>query len=268
MTNVAALVDQTNVVEGWKAATSFLRHSPRRSCSNLIYAITDPSSMTTDGNNIMQMASTFAKEAGIGDVTTVANTIFPLDIYLKGGADALYNDYPTTVYPRVKTAWGNYFDRMIRRRDAKGKVINGVDGSPINPLATVVAKIGRKVNSGNGTLNHYEMVIADEGYELTTYLAERDANFQRGGPCLSHISFKLDDQKRIRLTAIYRSHYYLERALGNLVGLARLQAFVAAEVGAGIGPLTCHAVHATLVSSLPGAGPAKVTRLLDDCGIK
>jgi hypothetical protein len=268
MTIVTALADQPSVVDAWKTATSLLRHSPHRSCTNLIYAITDPLEISVGGLKTIALVNAFAGAADIGDVTTVANTIFPLDMYLKSGTEGLYNDYPNLIYPRVKTAWGNYFDRLIRRRDLKRRVINGPDGTPINPLASIVEKIGNKIKSGHGTLNHYEMVIADEGYELTTYLAERDSKFQRGGPCLSHLSFKIDDKKRIRLTAVYRSHYYLERALGNLVGLARLQAFVAAEVGAEVGPLTCHAVHATLVPSLPNASSDKVTKLLDDCGIK
>lgn len=268
MTIVTALADQPSVVDAWKAATSLLRHSPNRSCTNLIYAITDPLAISDSGLRTIALLDAFAKDADIGDVTTVANTIFPLDMYLKSGALGLYNDYPDLIYPRVKTAWGNYFDRLIRRRDANRQVIEGPDGSPINPLSSVVEKIRNKVNSGYGTLNHYEMVVADEGYELTTYLAEKDSKFQRGGPCLSHLSFKIDEQKRIRLTAVYRSHYYLERALGNLVGLARLQGFVAEEVGAEVGPLTCHAVHATLVRSLPNASPNRVTKLLDDCGIR
>lgn len=268
MTIVNALPDQPSVVAAWKAATAHLLSSPQRCCTNLIYAIDDPLEVSQAEIDIIRLVDRFAKDANIGDVTTVANTIFPLEAYRQGGATGLYNDYPDKIYPRVKTAWGNYFDRLIRRRDAKGRVVVDLDGAPFNPLASVVEKIRRKVASGNGTLNHYEMVVADEGYELTTYLAERDRNFQRGGPCLSHLSFKLDSQKRLRLTAVYRSHYYLERALGNLVGLARLQGFVAAEAGAPVGPLTCHAVSATLVPSLPGASSRKVSELLDACGIR
>jgi hypothetical protein len=41
-------------------------------------------------------------------------------------------------------------------------------------------------------------------------------------PCLSHVSIKVDDRK-VRLNATYRSHYYTQRLLGNLIGLGRLQ---------------------------------------------
>jgi hypothetical protein len=49
--------------------------------------------------------------------------------------------------------------------------------------------------------------------------------------CLSFLSFKLDNDNRLMLTAVYRNHYYVERLLGNLIGLARLMAFVSNEAG-------------------------------------
>jgi hypothetical protein len=48
------------------------------------------------------------------------------------------------------------------------------------------------------------------------------------------------------LTAIYRSHYYIERALGNILGLAQLLTFVAAEVGVDVGSLVCHSTYAVI----------------------
>ena len=40
------------------------------------------------------------------------------------------------------------------------------------------------------------------------------------------------------LTAMYRNHTYITRCLGNLIGLGRLQAFVAKEAGVKLGSLT------------------------------
>lgn len=210
----------------------------------------------------------FSATVGIGSVTTVANTIFPLDSYLHGGISGLYDDYPVSVYPKVKKNWGNYFDRLIRRRKSPTDFVLGDDKQPLNPLSVLIAKLSRRVTTGQGTLNHYEMTVADEGYELTTYLPERDRNYPRGGPCLSHLSFKLDHDGRISLTAIYRSHYYVERALGNLLGLSRLLAFVAQEAKAPSGSLTCHAVHATLEATVEGANRQTIDQFLGRCGVK
>lgn len=65
-------------------------------------------------------------------------------------------------------------------------------------------------------------------------------------PCLSHLSFKLTDRESVDLTAIYRSHHYAARALGNLLGLSQLQAFVAKEANLKVGTLTCISTHAHL----------------------
>jgi hypothetical protein len=49
------------------------------------------------------------------------------------------------------------------------------------------------------------------------------------------------------LTAIYRNQTYVTRCLGNLIGLGRLQEFVATESGiTKVGPLTCISTHAQL----------------------
>jgi hypothetical protein len=48
------------------------------------------------------------------------------------------------------------------------------------------------------------------------------------------------------MNATYRSHYYVQRLLGNLLGLARLQYFLAHEAGLEIGPLTINSTYAKL----------------------
>lgn len=67
-----------------------------------------------------------------------------------------------------------------------------------------------------------------------------------GGPCLSHISFKAERGGKLHLTAVYRLHYYVQRAYGNLLGLARLQTFVAEQAGLTVGSLVCHSTRAEL----------------------
>jgi hypothetical protein len=48
------------------------------------------------------------------------------------------------------------------------------------------------------------------------------------------------------LNATYRSHYYVQRLLGNLIGLGRLQFFLAHEAKLKIGPLTINSTYARL----------------------
>lgn len=268
MTSLNALTDSESLVEAWVKACSALKASPGRACSNLIYSIQNPGQLSADDNGVLLRFDRFSARAGIGSSTTVANTIFPLDSYLKNGLTGLYEDYPKDIYPKVKKNWGNYFDRLIRRKKSQNEYFVDENQNSLNPLDSIVKKIKRRIESGRGTLNHYEMVIADEGYELTTYLPERDRNYPRGGPCLSHLSFKVDSSGAVSLTAIYRSHYYVERALGNLLGLSRLLAFVAKEAGGTIGTLTCLAVHATLEASVENTGRQAIDEFLAECGVK
>lgn len=268
MPNVSALPDTASISEAWRNAARYL-HSIKgeRGCYNLIYAITAPHEATTDDRLLYGLYDQFAREAQIGTTTTVANTIFPVDTYAAYRAPAFYDHYEEKIYPQVKKAWGTYFERMIRRRRSDGEVMLEGTGAPVNPLAKLVAKLAARTKSGHGSKNHYELPIADEAFELTTNLPEHDCGHHRGGPCLSHLSFKLDDQGTLRLTAFYRSHFYVERALGNLLGLARLQAFVATEVGVAVGPLTCIASYAWLESSLKHANAQKVKAFLQTAGV-
>ena len=90
-------------------------------------------------------------------------------------------------------------------------------------------------------------------------------SYQIGGPCLSHVSFKIDRNDVLRLTAFYRSHWYIERALGNLIGLARLQCFVAGAAGAKVGPLTIIAAEAVLDLRGDGRKAADTRAILEEC---
>jgi hypothetical protein len=82
--------------------------------------------------------------------------------------------------------------------------------------------------------------------------------------CLSFLSFKLDHDNRLMLTAIYRNHYYIERLLGNLIGLARLMTFVGNEVSLQVGSLTVVSTHA-VVDTPKNASRGDVDELLSAC---
>jgi len=68
----------------------------------------------------------------------------------------------------------------------------------------------------------------------------------------------------VTLTALYRYHYYVQRVLGNLFGLAQLLAFVAAEVGGQSGPLVCHSTYAVLDTD-GGWSAREVQELIAEC---
>lgn len=146
---------------------------------------------------------------------------------------------------------------MIRRTTCDGKVIN--------PLGDMIAKMKNHVHGGGKTFrNIYELTISDPTLDIPIYDPERDAGPVMNRQCLSFLSFKLDHESRLMLTAVYRNHYYIARLLGNLVGLARLMAFVGQEAGVHVGPLTIVSTHAEI--DAPGGGRKDVNQLLTKCG--
>jgi len=184
-------------------------------------------------------------------VQSVANTIFPQSIFDRHGSPDFYNVYRDKVYPRIKKSqgdWGRYFERMISFPLQK-------KGESINPLQDVVTKMKKQIQGPRCFKNVYE---------LTIYDPIRDAGPVMNRQCLSFLSFKLTDgtPRRLLLTAVYRNHYYVERLLGNLIGLGRLMRFVATETGVAVGDLTIISTHAEIDSA---ASRDKITGLLRDC---
>ena len=104
----------------------------------------------------------------------------------------------------------------------------------------------------------YELGVADGEYDLPLYSPADDGTRRMGGPCLSHLSFKLFGDA-VHLTALYRSHDYSYKVAGNLLGLARLQDCVARETGRDIGSLVVHSSYAYL-----GCSKTSVRTLLND----
>ena len=161
---------------------------------------------------------------------TVSNTIFPQSLYTRYGAPAFFDAFHTRVLPSVRRngRWsGYYFERMTSWPDA-----------PVgNPLWDIVERMRDPA------------VRARNKFELAVFDPARDVDRSvYGGQCLSHLSFKLlpGSPNTLALTAFYRNHYYVEKLLGNLIGLGNLMEFVAKEVGLTLGPLTILSSHAEI----------------------
>ncbi len=257
------LPDSTTPAEAWVNAVEAL--SQRRGHAyNLIYSVTKPSSQTSQDITTVRGFNAFARMNGLHSTETVANTIFPLDTYRSQGVE-LYSFYLLHVFPKVRKQWGTYFERLIQRRNDDGSIMTR-QGVALNPLALLIEKLRKRVEAG-GTTTHYELSLSELEYEVPTYDPLRDGAYQVGGPCLSHLSWKVDRNGRIRLTAFYRSHWYVARALGNLIGLARLQTFVARSVGADAGPLTIIASEAVLDLSGRGRSAGATRAMLKEVTI-
>ncbi|MEX0697743.1 MAG: hypothetical protein WD099_09380 [Dongiaceae bacterium] len=146
---------------------------------------------------------------------------------------------------------------MIERTDHKGKTIH--------PLRDLVAKLSCQAKLSGAKRAAYELGTLDLFADIPIYDPGRDRAPILGGPCLSHVSVKLTPEHAVHLTGFYRSHYYIQRALGNFLGLTHLQHFIAREAGIGMGPLVVHSSMAQLDTLAKHWGTADARQLIKQC---
>lgn len=229
----------------WLAAATYLAECPDWEDYNLVLEILDPMRRDAGDRRIEERVDHFLRANDHFPLSTVAETIFPAGEYRRHGPKGVYKTYPDEIYPAIKRLpelrWGTYAHRLVRRVDA--------DGKTINPLEYCVGKIRRQLNGKSRKTACYELSVSDVGLDLPLYEPTADRKHHIGGPCLSHISLKISRDRRLLLTALYRSHYYVQKVLGNLLGLARLQAFVCEQTELAPGPLVCVSTFATLQES-------------------
>ena len=266
---MAKIFEAERVVPAWNSAAKHLLNCANHTASNLVLEISDPLSITENDRAIWSKVDGALRSGTDGALAlnTVAATIFPPALYKKYGRPGMYQKFLDNLERgRKPGSWGTYAQRMVSRA--------GKDGfSSINPLDMIVEKLKENASAERRNSYHssYELGVADpeadlvrwphldeDGAELPTYNAAFDAKELFGFPCLSHISFKLINRTNVNMVAIYRSHHYCARALGNLIGLAQLLKFVATESGVDAGTLTCISTFAELdVKSWGGVSVAR-----------
>lgn len=225
-------ISQPDCASAWLEASRVVHELPKHEGHHVVIDVDDPVAMSAAVTAVVTEVDAYLGRHSANGflVRTVANTIFPQATYDRHGAPKFYDVYMRQVFPRLKRSpkdWGRYFERMIAFP---------TDDGPVNLLADMVTKMKRNVTSDATYRNVYELPI---------YNPLKDAKGSpRGGQCLSFMSFKLDKNHRLLLSAVYRNHYYTEKLLGNLIGLGRLMSFVAAEAGVRVGPLTILSTHA------------------------
>ena len=250
---MAKLIEVDTRLDAWMQAVDYLLD--QGPMLNLILAIGSPA---TGGSNVA--IDGFLTGESQLPMHNVAETIFPGAEYQRRGLRGVLDFYPDKVYPAIKKhpaiRWGTYAYRLVRRRNA--------DGKHVNPLKQLIDKMKSEAAKPGPKRSCYELGVAEGEYDMPLYSPAQDETRRMGGPCLSHLSFKLF-QEAVHLTALYRSHDYSYKAPGNLLGLARLQACVAHEVDRSIGSLTIHSSYAYLKGS-KGAMRSLLKNLSLECG--
>lgn len=243
-----AVPQQPDCATAWLEAVRLVDAKPGHETNNVVIDVADPTAGATLAHPVVAHVNDFlvAREKS---VECIANTIFPMGLYRRYGSKDFIEVFHTRVLPKVRTnsRWsGYYFERMTSMPQ--------VGGGTLDQLSRTVARIRDKSNT---SLNKHEISLFDPERDVT--------GSPYGGQCLSFLSFHLlpGTPRTLLLTAQYRNHYYIEKLLGNLVGLGRLMTFIAGETGTKVGALTVISTHAQI--DQPDATRQDITTLLQQC---
>ena len=229
----------------WLQAASYL--AKHGDTFGLMLHIESPALFTKTDNAIISEVDAFLRQYKAFPISTVANTIFPSSLDDPDDRQQLYARY-RRLYPKIKAAvpdWGRYFDRMTRwkpERPTKSKSTDASQPDNINQLEDLIENLLKYGPAGD------KDDVANM-YEMTLFNPEKDRKKYYGRQCLSFIELKPefdDGVGRLHMMAVYRSHFYMSKTLGNLIGLSKLQQFIAREAKTAVGTLTIQSTHATL----------------------
>lgn len=243
------VINRGRIVEAWLAAIDHLEANKGRYL-NLVLEIDSADTMTPEDVQVIEAVEQALLNRGETSVMTVAGTIFPQALYKRVGAAKLADHFLRIMAKAKKrNTWGTYAMRLMRRPGREANTF-------INPLELLIGKLQRAASpEGKTIVSNYELGVMDVGdlaeddavfCDVPLYSPAHDAAMVRNQPCLMHLSFKLVEKGEIELTAIYRSHFYAQRALGNFIGLRHLMNYVAERVGVRAGRLTCISTDAHL----------------------
>lgn len=239
MTQLVKTFEAPSCAGVWLNAVRYVRDE--KAAYNVVLGVECPLIVRPLDAAIQQHVNRFLEEHDKEPLATVATTIFPASEYLHGGASEVFNDFAVAILPQIRGRWEGYAARMLTRS------IELRNGSKTSPLERMIEKMKQQAPRRGPMRSMYDVSIddpADPLTEIAIYHAEADAGAIHP-PCLMHLSFKLV-KKKVYLTVLYRTHFFIEKVLGNLIGLAQLQSFVADQLGEGFapGPLVCHSTYA------------------------
>lgn len=197
----------------------------------LMLHIENPVAFRPGESDIIGRVDAFLRDEAKCSISTVSNTIFPAALDRGDGIDALTSRYLEVFERRMhrQGEWGRYFERMVAWKKGNTK---------INQLSHVIGSL-RDMKTGKAKF--FENVT-----EIAIFDPRRDLRKKMNRQCLSFIELKPDRSGSLHMMAVYRNHYYIQRTLGNLIGLGRLLDYISKESGFDVGTLTIQSTHACL----------------------
>lgn len=229
MSTSPLLINEPSISRAWAKTILHVLSHPGKTISPLIVSITGFDENQVQEDLEFRAAVDAALEtANEQSAHTVANTIFPQSLWrlAKGDRQCLYELYIQS-FPRLQALAkrqnrrGLYFERLIRWHP---------EGESINQLEWIIGQYRNRTSVRRSAL------------QACVFDPRRDhiPDAQLGFPCLQHISFVPEGTSLI-MNAFYAKQSLFQKAYGNYLGLCRLSAFMAGEMG-----LTLERVNITI----------------------
>ncbi len=216
-------VGGVTAVEAWRRGAELVMAAPNHMLRNLITEITNP----TVSNEVWYRQFDPKSVGGTDRLSVVAKVLFPAEP--KDAAEGRLDYYERWRRVLVKgratrllhSSWnGTYFERLL-----------SLDGSE--------NQIERAIH----VLSDWD-IRSETAFVAHLSCPRLDAPRPRGAPCLQYIELLWHQDETIDMIALYRNHDFLNKALGNFLGLGRLLNFITAESKKTAGRLICHSARA------------------------
>lgn len=219
MNTAPLIIEDTNLSHAWKRGLDHVLENSGKEITSLLISITEFS----EDQDIRFRLDRSLKRDSRFSVDTVANTIFPNQLYQLCGYDrhSLYREY-SNILSRLKkiepkNARGTYFERLISY------------GPNINQLEIIIESFLKDPSVRRSKL------------QASIFDATRDHinDAYQKFPCLQHISTHITDDDRLVLNSFYAVQSMYSKAYGNWLGLINLGKFMARELNVTFDRLNC-----------------------------
>jgi hypothetical protein len=222
-------IEDSDLARAWVRALVALCERGVQELTPLIVSATGRDGGSPTDNPAIERALDAALiAAGKYPTHTVANTIFPMGLWNPAAPRQVLFDRYVALLPRLKRVpqnrLGTYFERLV-----------AFSPGGHNQLERIISTYQRGIHRRSAMQA-----------SLFDPLRDQTAQPRRGFPCLQQVAFVPIEEDGIGVTGFYATQYILDRGYGNYLGLARLGAFMAHELGRRLRQVVCIAAVAQL----------------------
>lgn len=223
-------IEDSNISRAWAAMLLAVLAAKKHEAKRVLVTLADFDGTPDEDPTLRQLLDRCLAEVtpkSLASVQTVANTIFPEGMWKLAGGDrekfykTYLRDLPSYTSMDRANVRGLYFGRLIAF---------DMDQRTGKRLPYLTEKLDVPSNQLEFIIKSCRPGMRRSALQAAIFDPNRDhvRSARLGFPCLQHIQFVPDfDAGTLSLNAFYATQLVIEKAYGNLLGLARLGSFVA-----------------------------------------